>query len=278
MILGGPVMKPYANPEEWTAALHGLGFRAAYCPVDEKADEKTVKAFADAAARAGIVIAEVGAWSNPISPVESERREALRNCRDKLALAERIGAKCCVNVPGSRGAECWYGAHPENFSGETFAMIVESVREIMDSVKPSRTYYTLEAMPWIPPYTADSYLKLLKAIDRPRCAVHFDPVNLLWSPERCYGSGAVIREFVAKLGPLIKSCHAKDILVADDLAVRLPEVRPGLGVTDYSVLLTELNKLDSGLPLMLEHLKTEEEYGLAADHIRKVARGLGIAL
>jgi hypothetical protein len=62
MRLGGPVFDNDAktDPERWIAALGRLGYRAAYCPVDENADDATVRAFADAAARADIVIAEVG--------------------------------------------------------------------------------------------------------------------------------------------------------------------------------------------------------------------------
>jgi hypothetical protein len=47
------------------------------------------------------VIAEVGTWSNPISPNEKQRNAAIKKCRDQLALAERIGASCCVNIAGS---------------------------------------------------------------------------------------------------------------------------------------------------------------------------------
>jgi hypothetical protein len=37
----------------------------------------------------------------------------------------------------------------------------------IDAVKPRRTFYTLEAMPWIFSDTPDSYLELMRAIDRP---------------------------------------------------------------------------------------------------------------
>jgi sugar phosphate isomerase/epimerase len=60
------------------------------------------------------------------------------------------------------------------------------------------------------------------------------------------------------------------------LTTHLDEVRPGLGGLDYRVYLQELNKLSPDIPLMLEHLPTEEEYALAASHIRAVAKGLMI--
>ncbi len=271
MRLGGPVLERCASPEEWIAALKKHGYTAAYCPIDERADDATVRAYEDAAAAAGIVIAEVGAWSNPISPDDKTRREAITLCVERLALADRVGARCCVNVPGSRSTTHWYGPHADHYTQDTFDLIVETVRQIIDTVKPKRTSYTLEAMAWIPPDSADSYLALLSAIDRPQCAVHFDPVNIIWSPQRFYQNAAVIREFVAKLGPKIKSCHAKDIALSDELTVHLDEVRPGLGNLDYRTFLQELKTLDPDTPLMLEHLNSEEEYRQAADYIRGLA-------
>ena len=41
--------------------------------------------------------------------------------------------------------------------------------------------------------------------DRPAAAVHFDPVNLVCSPQRLFANGELIREFIARLGPLIRS-------------------------------------------------------------------------
>jgi sugar phosphate isomerase/epimerase len=131
-------------------------------------------------------------------------------------------------------------------------------------------------MPWMLPDSADNYARLLKAIDRDRFAVHFDAVNLICSPQRYFDTGAVIREFVAKLGPHIRSCHCKDILLGPKPTVHLDEVRPGLGGLDYRTLLTQIDKLDADTPLMLEHLSTAEEYAQAAKHVRSVAAEVGV--
>ncbi len=275
MRLGGPVFGDASTPEKWVAAVKRQGYSAAYCPVGEGADEQTIAAYARAAREAGIVIAEVGAWSNPISPDEQERKRAVERCKKRLALADEIGARCCVNIAGSRGPK-WDGPHPDNLTRETFDMIVEVVREIIDDVKPRRTFYTLETMPWIFPDSPESYLELIQAINRNQFAAHLDPVNLVCSPQRYFKNGELIRECFAKLGPHIKSCHAKDILLSPKLTVHLDEVRPGLGGLDYDVFLRELSKLHPDTPLMLEHLKTEEEYRQAAEYIRSKAQKLGL--
>jgi sugar phosphate isomerase/epimerase len=153
---------------------------------------------------------------------------------------------------------------------------VESVRSILDAVKPTRTFYTLEPMPWMYPDSAESYLRLLRAVGRKQFGVHLDLVNLVCSPQLYFGNAALIRDCFAKLGPHVRSCHAKDILLGGELTVHLSEVRPGLGALDYAVLLQELDRLEPDMPLMLEHLKTDEEYRLAADYVRSVARRTGV--
>jgi len=275
MRLGGPVFDA-ADPEAWIEALRGSGYAAAYCPVEVNQPDDVIRAYARAAESAGIVIAEVGAWSNPLGPDEPARRAALVRCQQCLDLADRIGARCCVNISGSRGA-VWDGPHPANLTTETHDLIVESVRAIVDAVKPRRAFYTLETMPWMYPDSTESYQRLIRAIDRKQFGVHFDPVNLISSPQRYFDNATLIREFVAALGPYVRSCHAKDILLAERLTVHLDEVRPGLGNLDYRVYLQELARLDPDTPLMMEHLQSAQEYQAAAEYLRSVAAAAGVA-
>ena len=273
--LGGPVFRKTDGPDDWAGAVKKLGYSAAYCPVGAAATDEIVRAYAQAARKADITIAEVGAWSNPISPDDKIRRDALAKCRRQLALADRIGARCCVNITGSR-AQQWDGPSAKNFTEETFDMIIETTRAIIDDVKPTRTFFTLETMPWAYPDSPDSYLRLLKAIDRKQFAAHLDPVNLVCSPQRYFANGALIRECFKKLGPYIKSCHAKDIILSKKLTTHLDEIRPGLGGLDYVAFLTELSKLGE-IPLMLEHLSGADQYRQAAEHIRSVAKKAGLS-
>lgn len=280
MLLGGPIFRAYSDPEGWVAAVAGAGYRAAYCPVGTEADDETIRAYARAAQQAGIVIAEVGAWSNPISPDETARREALELCKKALQLADEIGARCCVNLAGSRGdsREGWYDPHRANFADETFELIVATTREIIDAVQPTRTFFTLETMPWIFPDSPDSYLALMKAIDRQQFAVHLDLTNMIVTPRLFFDNAAFIRECFAKLGPHIKSCHIKDVVLRNTFSVHLEEVRPGLGVLDYRTFLQECAKLPADTPIMLEHLASEAEYAAAAEYVRAIAGKLGLSV
>ncbi len=275
--LGGPVLGTFEDPFMWVKAHVDLGYRAAFCPLKYTDSQEKKHVFVKAAEDADIIISEVGAWSNPISPDDQERRKAIEKNVSSLALADEIGAKCCVNIAGSRGPS-WSGPHEENLSKETFDLIVETVRKIIDQVKPTRTFYTLETMPYTIPDSPESYLKLIKAVDRPQFGCHFDPVNLISSPRRYFYNSKLIKDSFELLGPYIKSCHAKDIILRDKLTVHLDEIRPGLGYLDYRVFLRELSKLPEDVPLMLEHLKTPDEYKRAADYIRRTGEEEGMAI
>ena len=276
MRLGGPLFQNPSNPDSWIDALRERRYRAAYCPVQHMNDG--IYDYMQAAHNADIVIAEVGVWNNPLNRDEQARRKAIDDCQQRLALSDALGALCCVNISGSRG-EMWNAPDPDNLTDETFDLIVETVRTIIDAVKPTRTFYTLETMPWLYPDSADSYEKLLRAVDRKQFGVHFDPANLVNSPDRYYHNDVLIREFVSRLGPHIKSCHARDVvLTAGHLPLHLDECRPGEGYLNYRVFLQELQRVNPEMPLMLEHFTLEEDYSMAADYIRKVALDLGVPL
>jgi sugar phosphate isomerase/epimerase len=276
--LGRPFSHSFNSADDWIALLRREGFRAAYWPLGDDAPDDEITAYADAAAAADVVIAEIGAWqSNPISADDAERAAAIEYCAARLELADRVGARCCVNVAGSRGSE-WDAPHPENLSADTFALIVDSARAIVDAAQPRRTFFTLEPMPWVIPDSPDRYLALLEAIGRERFAVHLDPTNMINTPARYFDNAGFLRECFAKLGPYIKCCHAKDVTMSAELPVHIAEVIPGRGTLDYEVLLREMDRLDPDTPILVEHLTEDEEYREAAGHVRAVAERLGLAV
>jgi sugar phosphate isomerase/epimerase len=275
MRLGSPLPAAPTSPDDWIATLRAGGFRSAYWPLGDEADGSTVDAYAEAARAADVVIAEVGCWSNPISPDDATRAAAVDLCKARLALADRVGARCCVTLAGSRG-ETWDGPHPDNLTPATFALVVDTAREIIDAVEPRQTFFTLEPMPWSFPDSPDSYLELMRAIDRPGFAVHLDPTNLINTPAKFLANADFLRECFAKLGPHIRAVHAKDITLGGELTVHLAEVRPGLGQLDYRVLLSELDRLDPDTPILVEHLGSAAEYAAAVAHVRRVAGELGL--
>ena len=272
--LGAPVPGSFTDPVEWIKAVKALKYSAAYCPLQPGASKDMILAFRSEAKKNNILISEVGAWSNLLDLNETVRKESIKKNIESLQLADEIGAGCCVNISGARG-KIWDGPYPGNYTKETFDMIVETTRYIIDQARPVNAFYTLEPMPYMLPDSPDSYLELIKAVNRKQFGAHLDVVNMISSPQRYYNSGAFIRECFAKLGPFIKSIHAKDILILPELTVHLEERRPGLGELDYPTYLREASKLKD-IPFMLEHLATQEEYILAAAYVRETGEKTGI--
>ncbi len=272
--LGGPVPGKFDDPVQWVKAVKSLGYSAAVCPVQPGTPSELIRNFRSEAGKNNILISEVGVWNNMFNPDKNASEAAIKKNVVSLQLADEIGACCCVNISGAKG-EIWDGPYPGNYSKETFDQIVENVRNIIDQVKPKNTFYCLEPMPFMLPDSPDSYLELVRAIDRDRFAVHLDPVNMVSSPQRFFNNAAFLRECFSKLGPYIKSVHAKDITIMPELTVHLEERRPGLGSLDYAVFLQEMSKLKD-IPMMMEHLDKQEDYLLAAQYIRKIGAEKGI--
>ena len=276
--LGGPIFLKSDDPRELAREHRRLGYSAAYCPPAKVEDTAGCREIAKAFSAENVVIAEVGAWVNMLDPDPEKRRKNLVYVTERLALSEEVGARCAVDIAGSYNPDVWYGPHPKNTSQEFFDATVENCRRVIGAVNPKRTRFTIEMMGWSIPDSPDSYVRLIKAVDRPAFGVHMDVCNGINSPERYYRNAEFIRECFSKLGRWICSCHAKDLEWVVEMNVHFREVIPGRGKIDYRTYLTELSKLLVDAPLMLEHLKTPEEYTEGAHHIRKVAAEIGVAL
>jgi sugar phosphate isomerase/epimerase len=275
--LGGPVFLKSDDPFELAREHRRLGYSAAYCPGVKPEDSARQREIEKAFAAADVVIAEVGAWVNMLDPDAAKARENQRMVASRLAVAEAVGARCCVDIAGSYNPKVWYGPDARNLSREFFDASVENCRRILDEVRPKRTRFTIEMMGWALPDGPDSYLELIRAIDRPSFGVHIDVCNVINSPSRFYYNRRVIAECFEKLGRWIVSCHAKDLAWPAEMNVHFVEVVPGRGEIDYSEYLRRVAALPVDAPLMLEHLSTAEEYEEGKQYIQRVAHKLGLA-
>ncbi|HEX3078380.1 MAG TPA: sugar phosphate isomerase/epimerase family protein [Lachnospiraceae bacterium] len=275
MRIGGAIEKPYNNPEEWYKLVRELGYRAVLAPVDYYASKEEKQAYVQCAQEHNIVIGEVGVWKNVISLDSGERKAAMEYCKNQLELADELGANCCVNITGSRG-DIWDGFYRENYSKDTYELIVASIREIIDSVKPRRTFYTIETMPWMIPDSPDEYLRLIKDVDRKAFGVHLDFVNMINCPKRYLFCDEFIEECFTKLGPLIKSIHGKDVFMENAYTTVIRESMPGTGRVNYQKVSSLCESLGPDTTLFVEHLPDFESYKKAATYVREQAALAGV--
>ncbi len=274
MRLGAPVFN-FQSAEEWAQRHIEKGFGAAYWPLSADADRALEQEYVAAAAQHNLVIAEVGIWNNLLDANAQKREDNIRYAIARLEQAERVGACCCVNISGSR-SEIWDGPHPLNMTAETFDMVVATTRRILDAVRPVRTHYTLEPMPWMYPSDLESTLRLVEAVNRPGFGVHVDMCNMMSGCDRVYRSGEITREYFAACGSMIHSVHLKDVAINADLPVHIREVIPGTGVFDHETLLKECAKL-TDVCVMSEHLSSPEQYDQAVGFIKATAQKLDLS-
>ena len=91
-----------------------------------------------------LVIAEVGARFQPDQPGPDAAARAAQVERAPADLADRLCARCRVNSAGSRGAR-WDG--PPGNLRRRVRPVVETVRGIIDAVRPTRTHYAWRPCP-----------------------------------------------------------------------------------------------------------------------------------
>ncbi|MDR0328605.1 MAG: sugar phosphate isomerase/epimerase [Planctomycetaceae bacterium] len=274
--VGGPVFISDADPEEWAQQHVNLRYRAAYAPNADINDKDRIKAIAESVKKRDLIIAEVGRWVNLMDANPENRAKNLQFVTEGLALADELDARCCVDIAGTFSEENWFGPHPKNVSEEFFHFAVENARKIIDAVKPKRTKFAYEIMGWAFPDSADHYLRLVKAIDRPGFGVHLDVCNMINSPDRFWNTTRLINEAFDKLGSMIVSAHAKDLKWVPEMNVHFVECVIGEGTIDFAAYLKRLASLPSDVPLMIEHMNGAEEYDRCKEHLFKVGADHGV--
>ena len=275
LIAGAEVFASSEDPDAFAREHVRLGYQAGVCPEVSIGDTARLTSIRDAFVRHDITIAEVWAWRNLQTPDAAARQANRDYVIHQHAVAEAVGARCCVDVAGSFDGATLSGPHPKNLSQEFFDATVEACRAIIDAVKPTRTSFTLEMKGWNLPDGPESYLALLRAIDRAAFAVHMDVFNAINSPYRFYDSAVFIRDCFRVLGRYVKSCHGKDLVwVQPEKNVHFRETVPGRGGVDWTAYVTEIARV--GAPLILEHLATTEEYQEGTRYVREVAARAGV--
>ena len=280
MLLGGTVTGEYHSPAEWETLLTASRFRAITAPFTCRTPRQEIEAYCEIIRRHGVRIAEIGVWKNLLDPDPDQAKEAMEFAKGQLALGDELGIPCCVNIAGTSGPAGWDGADPSNYSEETYGRIISDVREILDTVRPSRTDYTLEPMPWMIPDGPDVYLQLIRDVDRPHFAAHMDFVNMICSPRRYLGATAFIEECFRKLAPYIRSTHIKDSAMdLTRLTSFFSECNPGEGGLDYVQILRIIDRyMPKDAPVLLEHMHTFKEYAAAYAYVEKKAMEAGVSI
>ena len=273
MRLGTSSPLGHTSPEEWAQNQVKLGCATVVFPVQSNEDEKKIIAYKDAADKAGLSIAEVGIWRNALAADPDERRKNMDYCVEQLRLADFLGARCAVNVAGAFG-ERWDGGYRANFTEDAWKQTVSMVQEVIDRADVKNTYFSLEPMPWMIPTGPQEYVKLMEAVGRDRFAVHMDIINMINSADRYFHPEEFVDECAEVLGKHIRSCHIKDVHLDSRYTLRLEECGPGEGEFPLRHYVSRMHETDPDMPVILEHLNTDEEYIRFMNYLKEELNGL----
>ncbi|HSK68839.1 MAG TPA: TIM barrel protein [Candidatus Limnocylindria bacterium] len=277
MRLGGQVFTETNGPEEFVRLHREAGFTACVCPWHLRPGGSENREWKEALAQADLLLAEVGAWCNPLSPDPEEAKAAYARLVERLALAEELGAVTCVNIIGSRHPEHWHGPHAGNFTEDFFFEAVEVYRRALDEVGPKTTRLSFEMMPHNFLDTAERYREFLNVLNRERAGVHLDFANTVRTPREFYNNVVHFGNAVTLLGSDVVTVHLKDLALEEDSpVVRFREVPVGEGGLDYVHLLKLLDSLPPDLPCLLEHLPDAQSYAKASRALRRLAEEAGV--
>ena len=273
MRLGTSSPLGHTTAEEWADRQVRLGCSAVVFPVQSGEPEKTILEYKEAAERAGLMIAEVGIWRNALAADPDERKANMDYCVEQLRLADFLGARCAVNVAGSFGP-VWDGGYRENFTEDAWKQTVSMVREIIDRADVKNTFFSLEPMPWMIPTGPAEYLRLIDAVERDRFAVHMDIINMINSADRYFHPEEFVDECAGLLGGRIRSCHIKDVHLDSHYTIRLMECGPGDGEFPLRHYVEKMHEIDPDMPVILEHLSTDDEYLKYLGYLKEELNGL----
>ena len=273
MRLGTSSPLAHASADEWAKNQVALGCSAVVFPLSCNDPEEKITEYKNAAEKYGLMIAEVGIWRNAMSLDPDERKRNIDYCVNQLRLADFLNARCAVNVAGALGP-VWDGGYKENLTKDAWKQIVKTVQEIIDRADVKNTYFTLEPMPWMFPTGPKEYLKLIDEVGRDRFAVHMDIINMTNSADRYFRPEEFIDECASLLGGKIRSCHIKDIHFIPKYTFQVEECAPSEGEYPIRYYVSKMNEIDPDMPMILEHLNSDEEYYKYIGYLKEELHGL----
>lgn len=95
---------------------------------------------------------------------------------------------------------------------------------------------------------------------------------MITTPKRYFYNDEFLKECFQKLHGTIVSCHLKDILLKQDYIFQLQECACGKGTLNIELYTQLATKENPHMPMIIEHLTTDEEYMTSVQYVRERLR------
>jgi sugar phosphate isomerase/epimerase len=196
--------------------------------------------------RAGVQIAVLGCYINPIHPDVSTRRQLLGYFRDHLRCAKDFGCSIVGLETGTVNAD--YSPHPDTQSDRAFDHLLASIGELVAEAEKQGAIVCIEGVTCHTVSTPKRMRKVLDVINSCNLQVIFDPVNFL-SIENYQRQDHVVEESIELFGDRIAIIHAKDFVVEGS---KLKQVGVGEGQFNFTPLLKFVQQKKPGISILME--------------------------
>ncbi len=224
-----------------------------------------------------VVIYEVGGYTNLVTPDNAKLEENLVRLVHCMEVAESVNCRMVGTVAGCRDPKYLINVHPDNWSPETWRLLVKSVKRVLKDTAGMKVTLGMEAQVTTIIDSPRAHLRLMEDVGDERLTVNLDPVNMM-TFERYYHTTELINECFDLLGERIMGAHAKDTyILPDQQTIHIQEVCPGRGVLDYSTYLMRLSHLKWPRALEPEHIP-DDQYPEATEYVAAAAARAGVKL
>jgi sugar phosphate isomerase/epimerase len=213
--------------------------------------------------RAGVQIAVLGCYINPLHPDPATRAVLLGWFKEHLRHARDFGCGIVALESGSLNAD--YSFHPDNHGEQAFQQCLASLTELVQEAERFGVCVGIEGVTSHVLSTPGKMRRMLDAIPSPNLQVVFDPANLL-SVENHHRQEEIIRESCQALGARIAVVHAKDYVME---ASGMRTVPAGRGQLNYPAVLGWLAKHKPMVNILLEEAN-ESTAAACMRHLREI--------
>lgn len=238
--------------------------------------DSDLRAFNDALRQYDVVVFEVAGYTNMLEPDPAKRRQNLADLARCIEAADKVGCRMVGTISGSMD-KSMINVHPENWSERAWKILVDGVKQVLKDTSGCKAALGMEAQVTTNQDTPKSHRKLMDDVGDPRCAVNFDPVNMIHL-YNYYHTTELLNESFDLLGEQILGCHAKDtFIIPDQQTVHVQEVCAGRGVMDYETYLVRLSRMKWPRTILPEHVPADQLIE-AKNYIEKVAARVGVKI
>ena len=192
-----------------------------------------------------------------ISPDEAVRKAGIKDAKEIVKLAARMGVSECGARPTSLNPRGDWWPHPDNYKPETEDRLVESLKEIVSVAEGEGVDVVLETHVTTTLNSAKSIKRVMDRVGSDHLKVNLDTVNFVGDFPSAYDPAPMINEMFDLLSDRIATVHVKDFYMEDRFVIHISETVVGTGMMDMDTVLRRSYEANPDGYVVIEHLPVD---------------------